>query len=228
YYIGSHSLFCARVPHAEQICQRVNELEAEGKTAVLVGTEDNVLGIIAVADRVREVSAEVVQELHRLGIERVVLLSGDNERTAQAIAKAVGIHQVQANLLPQDKVQAVERLLTEHGSVAMVGDGVNDAPAMARATVGIAMGAAGSDAALETADIVLMSDDLQRIPYVIRLGRHTMQNIQQNIALSLLIKGLFLVLSLVGLATLWMAVFADVGTSLIVIFNGLRLLRDSG
>ncbi|MGC8787429.1 MAG: heavy metal translocating P-type ATPase [Anaerolineae bacterium] len=228
YYIGSHSLFCARVPHAEQICQRVNELEAEGKTAVLVGTEDNVLGIIAVADRVREVSAEVVRKLHLLGIERIVLLSGDNERTAQAIAKTVGIHQVQANLLPQDKVQAVERLLTEHGSVAMVGDGVNDAPAMARATVGIAMGAAGSDAALETADIVLMSDDLQRIPYVIRLGRRTMQNIQQNIALSLLIKGLFLALSLVGLATLWMAVFADVGTSLIVTFNGLRLLRDSG
>ncbi len=227
YYIGSHPLFCERVPHAEQMCKRIAELEAEGKTAVLIGTEENVLGIIALADRVRAASADVVQALHSLGIEKTVLLSGDNERTAQAIAKAVGISQVHANLLPQDKVQALEMLLAENGSVAMVGDGVNDAPAMARATVGIAMGAVGSDVALETADVVLMSDDLQRIPYVIRLGRRTLQNIQQNIALSLIIKGLFLALALVGLANLWMAVFADMGTSLIVIFNGLRLLHDS-
>ncbi|MEM4724768.1 MAG: heavy metal translocating P-type ATPase, partial [Candidatus Hadarchaeum sp.] len=227
YYIGSHPLFCERVSHAEQICERIAELEAEGKTAVLIGTEENVLGIIALADRVRVASADVVQALHSLGIEKTVLLSGDNERTAQAIAKAVGISHVQANLLPQDKVQALEMLLAENGSVAMVGDGVNDAPAMARATVGIAMGAVGSDVALETADVVLMSDDLQRIPYVIRLGRRALQNIQQNIALSLIIKGLFLVLALVGLANLWMAVFADMGTSLIVIFNGLRLLHDS-
>ena len=227
HYIGSHPLFCERVPHEQQICQRIAELEAEGKTAVLVGSAENVLGIIAVADRVRETSADVIQALHELGIAQTVLLSGDNERTAQAIAKAVGITQVQANLLPQDKVRAVEHLLAEYDSVAMVGDGVNDAPAMARATVGIAMGAAGTDAALETADIVLMSDDLRRIPYLIRLGRRTLQNIQQNIALSLAIKGLFLALALVGLANLWMAVFADMGTSLIVIFNGMRLLRDS-
>nr|MBC7245233.1 cadmium-translocating P-type ATPase [Chloroflexota bacterium] len=227
HYVGNHPLFCERVPHVEQICQRIAQLEAEGKTTILVGSEENVLGIIAIADRVREASPGVVQALHDLGIGQTVLLSGDNERTAQAIAKTTGISHVQANLLPQDKVRAVESLLAEYGTVAMVGDGVNDAPAMARATVGIAMGAAGSDAALETADIVLMSDDLCHIPYLIRLGRRTVQNIQQNIALSLVIKGLFLALALAGLATLWMAVFADMGTSLIVIFNGMRLLRDS-
>ncbi|MGQ9492687.1 MAG: heavy metal translocating P-type ATPase [Anaerolineae bacterium] len=227
HYVGNHPLFCERVPHEEQVCQHIAQLEAEGKTAVLVGSEENVLGIIAIADQVREASPGVVRALRELGIGQIVMLSGDNVQTAQAIAKAVGISDVQANLLPQDKVQAVESLLAKYGSVAMIGDGVNDAPAMARATVGIAMGAAGSDAALETADIVLMSDDLQRIPYLIRLARRTLQNIQQNIALSLMIKGLFLALAIAGLATLWMAVFADMGTSLIVIFNGMRLLRDS-
>jgi Cd2+/Zn2+-exporting ATPase len=226
YLIGNHQLFAERVPHGQAICMRAAELEAEGKTAVLVGNERSVLGLIAVADRLREASPEVVTTLRALGIQRTVLLSGDNERTARAIGEMVGIDHVQANLLPQDKVQAVERLLAQSGSVVMVGDGVNDAPALARATVGIAMGTAGSDAALETADIVLMSDDLRRIPYVIRLGRRTLRRIQENIALSLLIKGAFLVLAIAGLATLWMAVFADMGTSLLVIFNGMRLLRE--
>ena len=226
YYVGNHALFTERVPHARDVCQQVEELEAQGKTAVLVGNERDVLGLIGVADRVRDAGAGVVQELQRMGIRHTVLLSGDNERTAQAIGQAVGIGEVQSGLLPQDKVQAVEKLLATCGNVVMIGDGVNDAPAMARATVGIAMGAAGTDAALETADIVLMSDDLQRIPYVIRLGRRTLQNIQQNIALSLIIKGVFLVLALFGMATLWMAVFADMGTSLIVTFNGMRLLGE--
>jgi Cd2+/Zn2+-exporting ATPase len=226
YYVGNHALFTERVPHAKDVCQQVEALEAQGKTAVLVGNERDVLGLIGVADRVREASAGVVQELKHMGVRHVVLLSGDNERTAQAIGQTVGIGEVQAGLLPQDKVQAVEKLLADCGNVAMIGDGVNDAPAMARSTVGIAMGAAGTDAALETADIVLMSDDLWRIPYVIRLGRRTLQNIQQNIVLSLLIKGVFLALALFGVATLWMAVFADMGTSLIVTFNGMRLLRQ--
>jgi Cd2+/Zn2+-exporting ATPase len=226
YYVGKHQLFCERVPHAQRVCQRVDELEAQGKTAILVGNERDVLGVIAVADRVRDTSASVVQTLRNLGIAQSVLLSGDNERTAQAIARLVGIDHVQANLLPQDKVTAVEGLLAQYGQVAMVGDGVNDAPALARSSVGIAMGAAGSDAALETADIVLMSDDLRRIPYVIRLGRRTLSRIRENIALSLVIKGVFLLLAVGGVATLWMAVFADMGTSLIVTLNGMRLLRE--
>lgn len=226
YYVGHHLLFCERVPHAENVCQRIEELEAEGNTAVLIGSDQNVLGVVAVADRVRKDSAAVVRELQRLGIEHIALLSGDNERTARVIGEAVGVSEVQANLLPQDKVRAVEKLLADWKRVAMIGDGVNDAPAMARATVGIAMGAAGTDAALETADIVLMSDDLRRIPWVVRLGRRTLRNIQQNIALSLIIKGIFLILAVSGMATLWMAVFADMGTSLIVTFNGMRLLGE--
>jgi Cd2+/Zn2+-exporting ATPase len=204
----------------------VAQLEAQGKTAILVGTADRVLGIIALADPVRDDARQVVRALSGLGLEHISLLSGDNERAAQAIAEQVGIADVRASLLPQDKVSAVDRLLAENGRVAMIGDGVNDAPALARATVGIAMGAAGSDVALESADIVLMSDDLTRIPYVIRLGRRTLRTIRANIALSLAIKGLFLLLAVVGAATLWMAVFADMGTSLIVTLNGLRLLGD--
>jgi len=226
HYAGSHRLFCDRVPHDEAVCQRVAELEAEGKTTVLVGSELDVLGIITVSDQIRDESAAVIRALRSQGIQRIVLLSGDNERTTTAIAQAAGIHDVRANLMPEDKVGAVESLLSEHGTVAMVGDGVNDAPALARATVGIAMGAAGTDAALETADIVLMSDDLRRIPDVIHLGRRTLGTIKQNVGLSLLIKGIFLLLAVAGHATLWMAVFADVGTSLIVTLNGMRLLRE--
>ena len=226
-FVGSHTLFTERVPHPEAICDRVAELEEKGKTTVLVGTERGVLGLIAVADPVRTTSAAVVRSLRDAGIETVALLSGDNEHTAQAIGSAVGIEDVQANLLPQDKVKAVEDMLKERGSVAMIGDGVNDAPALATATIGIAMGAAGTDVALETADIVLMSDDLTRLPYVMRLGRKTLSTIRVNIALSLAIKGLFLLLALAGLATLWMAVFADVGTSLIVTLNGMRLLGEA-
>jgi len=226
-YVGSHTLFTERVPHPEAICSRVAELEAQGKTAILVGSADRVLGIVALADPVRDVAPQVVRTLSASGLQRISLLSGDNERAAQAIAQQVGISDVHANLLPQDKVSLVEQLLEESGSVAMVGDGVNDAPALARATVGIAMGAAGSDVALETADIVLMSDDLTRVSYVMRLGRRTLRTIQANIALSLIIKGLFLLLAVAGAATLWMAVFADMGTSLLVTLNGLRLLRQA-
>ncbi|OQB27831.1 MAG: putative cadmium-transporting ATPase [Chloroflexi bacterium ADurb.Bin180] len=225
YYIGNHALFTDRVPHAEEVCGLVEKLEAEGKTVVLVGSPDGVLGVISVADRVRPSSPAVLKELKHLGVSHTVLLTGDNQRTAQAIGRAVGVDEIRAGLMPQDKVEAVEQVLKDYGSTVMVGDGVNDAPAMARASVGVAMGAAGTDAALETADIVLMSDDLTRVPYVMRLGRSTIRHIQQNIALSLLIKGVFLALALMGRATLWMAVFADMGTSLIVTLNGMRLLR---
>jgi Cd2+/Zn2+-exporting ATPase len=168
----------------------------------------------------------VMAALKRIGIERTVMLTGDNEATARAIAAAAHVDEVQAGLLPEQKVAAVEALLASHGTVAMVGDGVNDAPALARASVGIAMGAAGTDTALETADVALMADDLGRLPFAVRLSRRARAIIRQNVVLSLGIKAVFLVLAVAGVATLWMAVFADMGASLIVTFNGMRLLRE--
>jgi len=153
------------------------------------------------------------------------MLTGDNERTAAVIAAQSGVDEVRANLLPEEKVEVVEKLLAEYGQVAMVGDGVNDAPALARATVGIAMGGAGTDQALETADIVLMADDLSKLPFVMRISRRALGIVRQNIGLSLLVKTAFMALAIPGLATLWMAVFADVGASLVVILNGMRLLK---
>jgi Cd2+/Zn2+-exporting ATPase len=166
-----------------------------------------------------------MSELGKMGIERTVMLTGDNEATARAIATTAGLDEFQADLLPEQKVAAIETLLDKYGAVAMVGDGVNDAPALARATVGIAMGAAGTDTALETADLALMADDLGQLPFAVDLSRRARTIIRQNVALSLGIKAVFLALAIAGAATLWMAVFADVGASLIVILNGMRLLR---
>jgi Cd2+/Zn2+-exporting ATPase len=211
--------------HDDAFCSRVQRVEAAGQTTMLLHDEEGIRGYLAVADQVRPGSAAAVAGLKAAGIERVVMLTGDNARTAQAIATQAGIDEVRANLLPGDKVNAVEALLAERGAVAMVGDGVNDAPALARATVGIAMGGAGSDQALETADIALMGDDLRLLPFLVRLSRQTRRVILQNVGFSLAIKALFLALALAGMATLWMAVFADVGASLLVILNGMRLLR---
>jgi Cd2+/Zn2+-exporting ATPase len=183
-------------------------------------------GIIALADMVRGRSREAIAALREAGIQHTVMLTGDNEGTARAIAAQVGVDEFRSDLLPEDKVDAIDTLLAEYGRVAMVGDGVNDAPALARATVGIAMGAAGTDTALETADIALMADDLSRLPLAMRLSRRALGVVKQNIGLSLLFKAVFLALALPGYATLWMAVFADMGASLIVILNGMRLLRD--
>jgi len=196
-----------------------------GKGGDSKGSEWTFWGIVAMADTVRPDAREAIAVLKRRGIRRTVMLTGDNERTAAAIAAQVGVDEAWANLLPEDKVEAVEKLLAEYEQVAMVGDGVNDAPALARATVGIAMGGAGTDQALETADIVLMADDLSKLPLAMQLSRSALGIIRQNIALSLLVKIAFMALAIPGLATLWMAVFADVGASLIVILNGMRLLR---
>jgi Cd2+/Zn2+-exporting ATPase len=198
---------------------------AAGGSAVLVAYEGRPIGAIAVSDQEREVAADTVELLHRQGIERVVMLTGDNEAVARAVAARLGVDEARAGLLPHEKVQAVGALRDQYGSVAMVGDGVNDAPALAAADVGIAMGAIGSDAALETADVALMTDELPKIAYAVRLSRATMRNIHANIAISLVLKAAFLALAIAGVATLWMAVVADTGTSLIVVANAMRLLR---
>nr|HID14198.1 heavy metal translocating P-type ATPase [Anaerolineae bacterium] len=224
-WIGNRELFAghAALPPAE--IERLERLEGEGKTVMLLGDEGGILGLIAVADRLRPDAREAVAGLRRTGIRQMIMLTGDNERTARAIAARVGVDQVRAGLLPEEKVAALRDLLARHRKVAMVGDGVNDAPALAAATVGIAMGGAGTDQALETADIVLMADDLTKLPFAIWLSRQARRVIGQNIVFALLVKVAFLALALAGWATLWMAVFADVGASLIVIFNGMRLLR---
>jgi len=191
-----------------------------------VGNSDHVCGFIALADGVRPEAKSMIRSLYASGIENVVMLTGDNRGTADAIAQATDITEVHAELLPEDKVQQIEGLMTRYGSVAMVGDGVNDAPAMARATIAIAMVAAGSDAAIETADIALMSDDLSKLTWLIHHSRRTMSVIRQNIVFSLSIKAVFVVLTFAGSASLWAAIAADMGASLLVVFNGLRLLRQ--
>jgi Cd2+/Zn2+-exporting ATPase len=164
--------------------------------------------------------------LRQQGIEKVVMLTGDSDATARSIAAELGIDDYRAELMPEDKVAAVEELRRLYGSVAMVGDGINDAPALATADVGIAMGAAGSDAALETADVALMTDELLKIPFALRLSRSTLTNIKANLTISLALKAAFVVAALTGAATLWMAVLADTGASVIVVANALRLLRE--
>jgi Cd2+/Zn2+-exporting ATPase len=222
YHVGSHRLFEELKFCTPLLDERMEEIEKQMQTVVLVGNEEAPLGIIVLVDSVRKQSAEALRLLREIGITKMVMITGDNGGTAEAIAKQLGI-EYRAELLPQDKVDAVHKLVAEHRFVAMVGDGVNDAPALAASTVGVAMGTAGTDTALETADIALMADDLLKLPFAICLSRKTLTVIKQNITLSILIKLLFLGLAVFGLATLWMAVFADMGASLLVIFNGMSL-----
>ena len=198
--------------------------ERQGRSLSLLADQSGVLALIAVADTVRPSSAAAMEALRALRVTPV-MLTGDNAATAGAIAAMAGIEQVKSNLLPQDKLEAVADLQARYGFAAMAGDGINDAPALAQADIGFAMGAAGTHIAIEAADVVIMNDDLMRVPETIVLSRRTFRILRQNIALALGIKGLFLVLTVAGNATMWMAVFADMGTSLIVIANGLRLLR---
>jgi Cd2+/Zn2+-exporting ATPase len=204
---------------------QLEDVNARGRTPVIVARNGTVVGIINVADRPRDHGRAAVEMLRQQGIAAIVMLSGDSEGTARAIAHELGIEEVHAGLLPEDKLVAVEDLRRRYGSVAMVGDGVNDAPALASADVGIAMGAVGSDAALETADVALMADELLKIPYAFRLSRATVRNIKVNLAISVVMKAAFIVAAIAGVATLWMAVVADTGASVIVIANALRLLR---
>jgi Cd2+/Zn2+-exporting ATPase len=200
-------------------------LEGEGKTVIVIGNDRHVCGLIAVADTVRPEAREIVAGLHAAGIKKVVMLTGDNRVTAEAIAREVGIDEVHAELLPEDKVKKIDELVARYRVVAMLGDGVNDAPALARANLGIAMGAIGSDAAIETADIALMTDDVSKLPWLVRHAKRTLRVIRQNIVFSLGVKAIFLALTFVGLASLWGAIAADVGASLLVVANALRLLR---
>ncbi len=223
--VGSHALFDAEYPHSEVFCDLVHQAEARGETTMLLSVGDNVRGYISVADQVRPESADVIRQLRDLG-QQTVMLTGDHAAVAQAVAAQVGVDTVRADLLPEDKVSAVRALLGEYGSVAMVGDGINDTPALAAATVGIAMGGAGSAQALETADVALMADDLTQLPAALKLARFARALIRQNVAISFGIKIVFLVLALMGATSLWAAVLADVGTSLLVTLNGMRPLRQ--
>ncbi len=227
FHLGNHRLVEELGVCSPQLEVQLEALEHQGKTAVLLVGESGVLAIFAVADTLRATSRAAIDELSQLGVH-TVMLTGDNAHTAQAIAAQVDIDDVRAELLPEDKLAAIDALAARYGDVGMVGDGINDAPALAKAHIGFAMGAAGSDTALETADVALMDDDLRKLPAFIRLSRRTVAILRQNITLALGIKAVFLVLALMGNATLWMAVFADMGASLLVVFNGLRLLRDQG
>ncbi|CAN7324507.1 heavy metal translocating P-type ATPase [Acidovorax sp. LjRoot74] len=203
---------------------QLEALERQGKTAILLMSETTVLGVFAVADTVKETSREAVADLQALGV-RTLMLTGDNQYTADAIAAQVGISEARGDQLPEDKLKTIESLISADGQVGMVGDGINDSPALARSDIGFAMGAAGTDTAIETADVALMDDDLRKIPTFIRLSRTTASILTQNIVLALGIKAVFLALTFTGHATMWMAVFADMGASMLVVFNGLRLLK---
>jgi Zn2+/Cd2+-exporting ATPase len=222
--LGSHTLFELEHPHSAELCALVDAAESNGQTAMLLCDGDRVRGFIAVADEAREDSRSAVNQLRAMG-SKAVMLTGDNAIVAKAVGQNVGVDDVRAGLLPEDKVNAIQSLKQQYGAVAMVGDGVNDTPALAAATVGIAMGGAGSAQALETADIALMADDLTQLPFALRLARFARRLIMQNMALSFGVKLLFVGLALAGITSLWLAILADVGVSLLVTLNGMRPLR---
>ncbi|UOM35228.1 cation-translocating P-type ATPase [Acuticoccus sp. I52.16.1] len=224
-WLGSDR-FAAERGFAEAVPPEVRaRIEAAGSTLVVVGDGSGVLGVLELRDRIRPEARAIVARLRAQGVGTIVMLTGDNAATARAVADAVGIDAVRAELLPQDKVRAVEELVATHAVVAMVGDGINDAPAMARAHYGIAMGVVGSDAAIEVADIALMTDDIAKVPWLIDHSRRTMRVIHENIGISLVTKAGFVVLTAMGVASMWGAIAADVGVSLVVVANALRLLR---
>ena len=225
YIVGNHKLFEERGWCDEKVHATLDKIEDERHTAILIGNSKEIIGIISISDSLRDSGKDIIETLRKSDIKEIVLLTGDNHRTAEKIAHAIGINSYYAELLPEDKVAVIEGLKENYGQVAMVGDGVNDAPSLAAADIGIAMGTGGSDAALDTADIVLVKDDLEGLSYLKHLSKLTLRIIKQNIFIALGLKFIFLALAIPGLATLWMAVFADMGASLLVIFNGLRTLK---
>lgn len=225
YFIGSPRLFAEMGIGSADAESVIQELQAQGKTAMVIGTEKAVLGIIAVADQVRDNAGSALRALKQAGIKKTVMLTGDNHATARSIAARVGVDDYYAELLPANKVDAVREMLNKYGRVAMIGDGINDAPALAAATVGIAMGAAGADTALETADIALMADDLSKVAFTMRLSRAALGVIKQNITFAIAIKLVAILAIFPGWLTLWLAILADMGASVLVTLNGIRLLR---
>lgn len=225
YYIGNPRLFEELHDNIDSVKERISSLQQQGKTVMILGTKVKILGLIAVADQVREQSVQAITELKKAGIAKTIMLTGDNNKTAAAIAKLVGVDEYYGELLPQDKLAKIKELREKYGKVAMIGDGVNDAPALASATVGIAMGGAGTDTALETADIALMADDLSKLPFTIRLGRSAVRVIKQNISFALVTKLIAVLLVFPGWLTLWLAILADMGATILVTLNGIRLLR---
>ncbi|KQL56981.1 MULTISPECIES: heavy metal translocating P-type ATPase [Bacillaceae] len=227
YWIGNRHLFeeDLQLVFSEDFKTVLNSLQNKGNTIMLVGNENNILSLLAVADELREQSVRVLQSLKEIGIKHTVMLTGDDQRTGDAIGEKLGIDLVKAELLPDEKLSAIKEVNAQYGSVAMVGDGVNDAPALASSNVGIAMGSAGTDTALETADVALMGDELEKLPYTISLSRRALNIIKQNIALSLGLKAIALLLVIPGWLTLWIAILSDMGATLLVTLNSLRLLR---
>ncbi len=227
YLIGNPRLLLEQGYEINLVKDRCDLLEEHGNTIILLADSEKILGILAVSDQLRPHAREAVQSLKCLGIEKTVMLTGDNPRVAAVIARHAGVDEFQAGLLPEEKVSAIRALMARFGKAGMVGDGINDAPALAASSLGIAMGVAGTDAALETADITLMADDLSKLSFTVQLGRRTLRTIKQNIAFSLIFKAAILLLVIPGWLTLWLAVFGDMGTSLIVTLNGLRLLKNN-
>jgi len=224
-YIGNIRLFEDLGYDLTQDGKALADFERQGKTVMLAGTQKRILGLIAVADTLREDSEKAITALHKAGMKHIAMLTGDNSRVAGTIAQKLDLDTFYSELLPADKVSVIKTMVRDYGKVVMVGDGVNDAPAMAVATVGVAMGVAGSDVALETADVALMNDDLSKLAYVVKLSHKTVAIIKQNIAFSISIKVVFLLLLFLGMANLWLAVLADMGASLLVTLNGMRLMR---
>ena len=225
WYLGNRALAASLGRYPAALDERISRLEQQGKTVVALVGDDGIRALFAVADTLKASSLEAVRELKALGVT-TVMLTGDNEHTAAAIARQVGVDSFKAGLLPADKLAVIEELEARGHKVGMVGDGINDAPALARADVGFAMAGNGTDTAIETADVALMDDDLRKIPRFIRLSRATFAILVQNITLALGVKALFFALTFTGHATMWMAVFADVGTALLVVANGLRAMRQ--
>lgn len=224
YYLGNYRLIKNLGLDGDTVEKAMQSLEQQGKTVTLLANDQAVLAVFAVADTLKQSSLQAISELHQLGI-KVLMLTGDNPYTANAIGKQVGIDEVMANLLPEDKLAVIDAKINQGIHIGMVGDGINDTPALARAEIGFAMGAAGTDSAIETADIALMDDDLRKLPLFIRLAKATKRVLTQNISFAIGIKVLFLIMTLFNCTSLWLAVFADIGVSLMVVFNGLRLLR---